>query len=545
MIQAAALRQAPSHRLRQVWRRYPDLIIVLGLTLLAGGLRLWELGEIPQGIHGDEAQVGMDARRVLDNGWIGPYTPAALGQPSGHAYLTAPSVALFGSTPWAVRLPLALVAIAAIPLAYTLFRLQSGRTVATIAALLLATSLWHIHFSRVAHWPISYVTVALAVLVLWTLAMQRGQWYWFAAAGAVLGLGLYTYNVYPVFVIAFAFWVAVYTVVFKRSEIVAWSQNVALAAAVSIIVGLPLFLYIAEPGNGYFNHYRQYYEQYSVLQSESYQEAGAWERVEIVTGQAERFLGAYAWDGVSDFVDAASPDGRPMLDRLTVLLFVTGAVIAVRRWRETPHLMSLMLVALIPLTAVLQTNAIYRGPLGIVPFVSFLAALPLALAWQAAPGWRQTYRPLLYGGAALLVAVIAFANLRAYFDDWSQSDLFPWVYAQQISEASAYIAALPEPAYVYFYSQRWSFNYETRQYLAPDAIGEDRSHEFGRRQDFEIDRARPGLIVLLPPYTSSIDEVRRLYPDGRGFTKTDRGEALFIAYYVPAVSAPPAGTNPR
>jgi 4-amino-4-deoxy-L-arabinose transferase-like glycosyltransferase len=513
--------------------------------LLAAVLRLWALGEIPQGIHGDEAQVGMDARRVLDQGWIGPYTPAALGQPSGHAYLTAPSIAVFGSTAFAVRLPLALVAIAAIPLTYTLFRLQSGRLPATLAAFLLATSLWHIHFSRVAHWPISYVTVALAVLVLWTLALQRGKWYWFVAAGGVLGLGLYTYNVYPVFVIAFAAWVGVYTIVFKRHDISAWSQNVALAVAVSVVVGLPLFLYIAEPGNNYFGHYRQYYDTYSVLQSPAYEAAGAWQRFEIVTGQAERFLGAYVWQGVSDFVDGASPDGRPMLDKLTVALFVIGAVYAVRHWRETPHLMSLMLVALIPLTAVLQTNAIYRGPLGTVPFVSFLAAVPLALVWQAAPRLRRAYRPVAYAGVALVLLLIAVTNVRAYFDDWAGSSLFPWVYAQQISEASEYIEALPEPAYVYFYSQRWSFFYETRQYLAQDAVGEDSSREFGRRQGYEIDRSRPSLIMLLPPYTDTIDDVRRLYPDGSSFTNRDGDETLFIAYHLPAVTAPPAGTTPR
>jgi 4-amino-4-deoxy-L-arabinose transferase-like glycosyltransferase len=508
-------------------------------------LRLWALGELPQGVHGDEAQVGLDARRVLADGWIGPYTPSALGQPSGHAYLTAPSVWLLGSTPFAVRLPLALVAIAAIPLAYLLFRLQSNRVVATLAAFLLATSLWHIHFSRVAHWPSSYVTVALAVLVLWTLAMRTGRWYWFVAAGGVLGLGLYTYNVYPVFVLAFGLWVAVYTLVFKRDELRVWGRHVALAAVVALVVGLPLFVYIADPANDYFKHYRQYYDEYSVLQSPAYEAAGFWGKTEIVAEQAKRFVGAYVWQGIADLVDASSPDGRPMLDKLTVALFAVGAVYAVRHWRETPHLLSLMLIALIPLTTVLQTNATYRAPLGVVPFLSFVAAAPLTLAWQAAPRFREIYRPLVYGGVALLLAVIAFVNVRAYFDYWADSLLFPWVYAQQISEASEYVAGLPDQPYVYFLSHRWSFNYETRQYLAPGAAGEDRSQEFGLRQDLAIDRSRPSLILLLPPYTAYIDHVRAFYPDGYSYSWMQGSEPLFIAYHVPAVTAPPAGMSPR
>ncbi|MPZ47847.1 MAG: hypothetical protein GEU75_00755 [Dehalococcoidia bacterium] len=519
-----------------------DLLILLGLTLLAAALRLWGLGDLPQGIHGDEAQVGMDARRVLDEGWIGPYTSSALGQPSGHAYLTAPSVWLFGSTAFAVRLPLALVGIAAIPLTYVLFRLLSTRLLAAIAAFLLATSLWHIHFSRVAHWPISYVTVALAVLILWVMAMRTGRWYWFAAAGAVLGLGLYTYNVYPIFIIAFALWVAVYTLLRKRGpEFMPWAQNVALAALVSLIVALPLFLYVADPANDYFNHYRGYYEQYSVLASDRYEAAGAAERIEIIFGQAKRFIGAYVWHGLTDYVDASSPDNRPMLDPATIVLVSAGVAYAAYRWRETPHFLALMLVAIIPLTTVLQTNAIYRGPLGVVPFLSFLAALPLGLALTNAHRLQPSLRPAVYAAVPLVLLFVAFSNGRAYFVDWADSYWFPWVYTRQISEGSEYVESLPGEPYVYFYSQRWSFNYETRQYLAPDAQGEDRSREFGRRQGFEgIARSRDAVVLLLPPYTEAFEELRQLYPGGEALTRRDGDEVLFIAYQLPALTAPPA-----
>ena len=71
----------------------------------------------------------------------------------------------------------------------------------------------------------------------------------------------------------------------------------ALAAFVSLLVALPLFLYIADPANDYFNHYRGYYEQYSVLQSDVYKAAGTGERIEIIFNQAKSFAGAYVWHG--------------------------------------------------------------------------------------------------------------------------------------------------------------------------------------------------------------------------------------------------------
>ena len=96
------------------------------------------LGNVPYGVHSDEAQVGTDAHRILSEGWIGVYTHAALGQPAGHAYLTTPSIWLLGDNAFALRLPLALVALAAIPLLYLLVRVSFGRVEAAFASTLLA-----------------------------------------------------------------------------------------------------------------------------------------------------------------------------------------------------------------------------------------------------------------------------------------------------------------------------------------------------------------------------------------------------------------------
>src|SRR3712207_6029897 len=62
------------------------LAIVLGVALL---LRVYQLSTLPSGLHGDEAVAGLEAQRILRDGYIGPYTPRALGFPAGPLYLTA------------------------------------------------------------------------------------------------------------------------------------------------------------------------------------------------------------------------------------------------------------------------------------------------------------------------------------------------------------------------------------------------------------------------------------------------------------------------
>jgi 4-amino-4-deoxy-L-arabinose transferase-like glycosyltransferase len=524
----------PAYPIFDFVQRHPDLLLCGAITLLAAILRLWALGEIPSGIHADEAQVGLDARRILSEGWIGPYTWSALGQPSGHAYLTAPSIWLFGSTAWALRLPLALTGVAAIPLAYVLFRMLAGRIEATFAALLLATSLWHLHFSRVAHWPISYGTVALLVLILWQRAIQTGDRRWFVAAGGVLGLGLYTYNVYPVFVLAFAVWVGIYTFLYQRSN-ASWRQNVALAAGVSLAVGLPLFVFIATHADGYFDHYQEYYERYSVLRSDRFEGGGRLDKADVLLDQLRRFAGAYIWQGVTDRVDGSSPDGRPMLDPITVALSLSGLSLVLWHWRAPASLLVLCLFALIPLAGALQTNATYRGTLGLAPFVAFLAALPLGLVWREAGELSREARLVFRALAVLLVLLIGTANLTAYFDRWAGSAHFDKVYARDFTNAVEYVRDLPDRPYVYLLSSEFRFSHETRLYLAPDVLGEDRSTEFIGRRDLFFYEPGASVVLLLNAYANddTLDLLREIYPGGDVYIREREQRRAFVVYTLP------------
>ena len=543
---AAALDLRPLQRFACL---HPDLLLCGSITLLAAVLRLWALGSIPAGIHGDEAQVGLDARRVLLEGWIGPYTWSALGQPAGHAYLTAPAIAIFGSNAWAVRLPLALTGIAAVPLAYVLFRMLSSRVPAGFGASLLAVSLWHLHLSRVAHWPISYPTVELAVLTLWLCATRTGSRPWFAATGAVLGLGLYTYNIYPVFVLGFSIWVAAYTLLYKRgANLKVWSRKVALAGGVSFVVGLPLFAFVATHTHDYFAHYDEYYDRYSVLRSYRFQHGTLLDKADVLKDQVVRFAGAYIWEGVPDRVDGAAPDRRPIIDPLTLALFALGLLTVVRRWRAPSSLLCLSLFAVLPLAGVLQTNATYRATLGLAPFVAFLAAAPLAILWSEAATLAGKLRPALRAVLCLAVVLIAAANLQTYFGSWAGSRLFDTVYGPDFTEAVQYVDALPNKPYIYLLSDSFSIDHETRLFLAPKLLGEDRSFEFRGERDLSFDRSRAGVAVLMDAYVqdNTLQTLQEMYRSGEAFTRYRGGRIAFIVYTLPPPIrlTPPSGAKP-
>ena len=79
------------------------------------------------------------------------------------------------------------------------------------------------------------------------------------------------------------------------------------------------------------------------------------------------------------------------------------------------------------------------------------------------------------------------------------------------------------------------FRLETRQFLARDAQGEDRSREFsGADGSIEgIDRSREAVFVLLEPYFDLLPVIEARYPGGTSVESRRDGKLEFLAYVLP------------
>jgi hypothetical protein len=191
------------------------------------------------------------------------------------------------------------------------------------------------------------------------------------------------------------------------------------------------------------------------------------------------------------------------------------------------------MVAVIPLGTITSTQGTFRQTLGMVPFLAVLAAAPLALWWEGSKRLAAAWRRASYVGVALVLAAICYLNLSFYFGEFRDTQVARWTFGYELADASRYLDGLPGDPYVYFYSDRWPFDYETRRYLAPDLEGEDRSETFGT---FSLTRDRNGEVVFLflPPYQDRIDEVERLFAGGTRFESlASDGTVPFSAYVLP------------
>src|ERR1700722_9638666 len=100
------------------------VILVFGLFL-----RLWQLGAVPISPDWDEVALGYDAYSIMHTGRdeFGAFMPVVLRsfddyKPSLYAYLAIPTVAVFGLTTYAVRLPSVAMGIVGILAFYFLVR---------------------------------------------------------------------------------------------------------------------------------------------------------------------------------------------------------------------------------------------------------------------------------------------------------------------------------------------------------------------------------------------------------------------------------------
>lgn len=199
MASTTAPSRRPATPRRTTWWREAatgrllDAAILVGLTLVAAGLRLYRLAEIPPGLHHDEAVNGLDALFTIPTQHP-IFFEANNGREPLFIYLQAATIHLFGPSPWSLRLTSAIIGTLTVLAVYALGRAWLGRVGGAIAAFALATSFWHLDLSRIGLRAIGApLFLTLALLFLWRGLRDR-RLVFCALAGVCFALDLYTYT---------------------------------------------------------------------------------------------------------------------------------------------------------------------------------------------------------------------------------------------------------------------------------------------------------------------------------------------------------------
>jgi hypothetical protein len=546
-----ALASLPAQRVQA------ETLLLTGVVAVAAWARLFALAEVPPGFHGDEAISGLEAQHILQEGWTGPWSPSAMGQPAGPFYWTALWLAFLPDTLFTVRLASAAIGIAAVPVFYLFCRECFGARPAAIAAVMLAFSFWHIHFSRTA-FPLATVPlVACASLYFLALGVNRGRLWAYALAGVFLGLGIYTYGAFTFFPLALILPVLLLLWQGRRPRALLARRfgGLTLMAVAALLVAGPYLLFSLENSDAVLSSSGMAI----VTESPEFQTAGLTERVSILWDRAWAGSKVYWARTQNDLVDGLG--SRGLLDPASVALFALGILVALWRVRDWRHALLIcgLLAGLLPAVLItnnyepgLQVRGEYRRNIIALPFVfaciGLGAELLLGLAGRGSAWLSESQRTapfrargaiLRYGaflGIGVAVALGAAANIHHYLVVWPRQDHSRWVFGYEMARAVRWVQSVqPEAPYdLYFYSSRWDVGYPTMRFLLPDARGEDRSREFGTFELAPDPDAEAAVYIFLQEYTEVARLVEAMHPGGVYVEERDAGGKLvFTAYYLP------------
>jgi 4-amino-4-deoxy-L-arabinose transferase-like glycosyltransferase len=227
-------------------------IILIGIIMLAAGLRLWQLGNVPPSPDWDEVALGYDAYSIIHTGRdeFAQFLPVVLRsfddyKPALYAYLSIPTVLIFGLDVFAVRLPSAIFGIisvfAVFCLVQELFKENKYKDyLALLAAFLLAISPWSLQFSRVGFEANVGDTLNLLAALFFIKGVNSKRWFLFISA-LFAGLSIYVYQSEKVFTPLFILLLAI---IYWRKLFAISKKYLFIVVVFGLIVVTPMLSYI-------------------------------------------------------------------------------------------------------------------------------------------------------------------------------------------------------------------------------------------------------------------------------------------------------------
>lgn len=400
-------------------------LLLLLLTLLtAVFMRFYQLGDLPPGLYQDEAYNGLDALDVLA-GQHALFFPNNNGREPVYIYLTAVSLALFGNTPFALRLGAAVVGALTLLPVYALATSWFGRRTGLLAAWLWAVTLWPIHLSRIGLRAILLLPLLALLFWLGTLAWRQQKKELWLAAGAVYGLAFYTYlpiRFTPLLLVALLLWLW-----WRGQAGRLWPGAGWFGVATAVVLSPLLLLWLSQPelilGRS---------GQVSILSPE----INGGNLVGTLLGNIARALGMFIWQG--DDILRHNPALRPVFDPLMALPFLLGLGLLIRQWRRLPHLTTLLWVGImLGPTILAEDTPHFLRAVGVLPAALFITAvglnalLPPKISLASLPVGRTAVVFLLLAGSLWLTG----RDYLAYARDAETAFLFEAA-ARELAEAA-------------------------------------------------------------------------------------------------------------
>ena len=505
-----------------------ELLSVLGVTLLAAVFRFYKLGGIPRILDGDEGLIGLFAQTTTSGELANPF---ALWENFGAMYLQLinTSIGLFGGNAFALRLLPAIGGTLAIPSIYLLARWIGGRKIALIAALIIAASHTHIHFSRIV--SVAYIHGTwLAPLELYLLlsGLEKRQSWRTALSGIILAIHFSVYLTAQVIVVLVLLFMLLSATLYRQWFKERWVQALVFWGGFLTLI-LPSTYYILKNPDEFFSRM----SANGTFQSGWLQltmETTGQSALEILFGRFVHAFLSLTYYPAFDFYGSNSP----VMSMITSALFLAGLVIALLRIRKSEYLLlngyfwgatfSVGVFAIPP-------SADSYRMLMALPAAFIMAALGLDQILEAFGfGWKNNRSAYIFSASAVLTSLLIF-NVWTYYGDFAGKCRFGNDLAGRFASYLGSYAGSVENEYpIYLLSDT---NYFYGSHGSTDFLSQRRAIiNFPDSVD-ALNPVSGETIIANPERIPELEAWARAHPGGKLNYRYDCDNTILLAYQVP------------
>jgi len=423
-------------------------IFLLLIVIIALFFRTYHLKTIPPGLYPDEAMNGSNALEAIQKSDFKAFYPENNGREGLFINIQAFFLKLLmpltdnAPQPWMLRLPSALLGTLTVLGLYFLASALFSNNAAFFSSFFLATSFWHILFSR-----IGFRAIMAPLLLTWALyyfivairnsregALRKSIIY--AVVGGILyGLGFYTYIAYRITPLLFLLFIPFY-----RKEINFW-RITSIFVFAAVVIALPLGIYFLEHPADFFGRTTQV----SVFSSA--------DPVKDLALNTLKTLGMFNVYG--DFNWRHNYSGRPELFWPVGILFLIGTLIGLKRVVSMDgNLRFQMLLifgwlVLAALPVIVSDEGLPHALRSIlmIPPIFMLAGIGGGWLYETIKFYARS--PWHYIGLTVFLLLLIFEAYTTYFIGWAKNPNTPGAFSANYVKLGEQLNALPREVLKY------------------------------------------------------------------------------------------------
>jgi 4-amino-4-deoxy-L-arabinose transferase-like glycosyltransferase len=505
------------------------LLVSLGFIVLGYLVRGFAPEHYPLIFYGDEASCGLIGLDILAGKFNNPFTMGWASFPSLYFFIPAGSIAIFGPTLAALRIPSIIAGSLAVGATYLTVHAMYGKHAGLLTALLVAGFPIHIHFSRIGLsnvWDgMFYIAVLGAVWYAWERENRNA----FLLAGFGLGISQYFYVTSHTLLILIPAWLVLVSLC-DRTRFKRLLPGIALMVLSALVVVLPFAWYsIRNPEQFFAPMVRAevFNESFgSMLKSDSFL---LWQTV------FERI-----WAGTQSFTSLPMtnvwfPSGATFLGVPLAELFLIGLVFLIFNLRESRNiLVGMCLVLFIFIGGLSENPPAPQRYVAVIPVCLMVIAFGLnkmtAILERTWTKIAHIFTPLVL----LLCMALFLKNALSYYFDYTPVSTY---FVAESNEAVAqhlgeFLQTQPDDTQVVFFGvpRMGFYSIASLPYLVPKTVGLDMLEPWGSQLNPKPDSSHL-VFVFLPQNAAEIPLVQGDYPGGKLFEEmTYRGKILYYYY---------------